>query len=176
MNDERKAGAAGYGNVRAKKIALNCAVRLVVIVIESGFADPDDAGMAGGLHQRRFAEIGMVVGLMRVNADAGPDVRLAFRGPDHGGPFALPGRDVEERPHPRLAGPREHGGLVLDQSFVVEMAMAIDQHQASAFSGSSRRGNTPVGVDSRKPVSQSRWNHDVSSSAAKFLSTGGRPI
>ena len=73
-----------------------CAVGLVVIIIEPALADRDDLRMRRRLDQRRGAKVGMRVGLVRVDADAGPDVGIALGGGDDVVPFALAGRDVEE--------------------------------------------------------------------------------
>ena len=61
-------------DMRAEALALGGAVGLVVIIIEPALADRDHARVRRRLDQRRGAEVGMGVGLVRVDADAGPDV------------------------------------------------------------------------------------------------------
>ena len=78
VDDQRQAGLPRRLDMRLEALALRRAVGLVVIIIEPALADRDHARMVGGLDQRRRAEVGMGVGLVRVDADAGPDVGLAL--------------------------------------------------------------------------------------------------
>src|SRR6478672_12602427 len=82
--------------MRLEAFALRRAVRLVVIIIEAALADSDDTRMIGRLDQCSGAKIRVIVGLMWMDADAGPDVVLTFGQGDDVAPFALSGRDVEE--------------------------------------------------------------------------------
>src|SRR5690348_6240457 len=97
----------------------------------------------------------MRVGFVRVNADAGPHIGLALRHGDDIAPLALPRGDVEEAGDAALARVFKDFGLALDQSFVIEVTMAVDQPQAasSSSSGSSRRGNRGVGCGIGAPPS-----------------------
>src|SRR5205085_2537214 len=113
--------------------------------------------------------------LVRVNADARPDIVLARGGGDHLIPFAPAGRDVEKTADAGLAGAGDHALLVLDQPLVFEMAVRIDQHQASSV-GISKRGNTPIGCATRKPVATRSANQASFSSAAKSRSSAATPI
>jgi hypothetical protein len=131
--------------VRMERPFLFCARRVVAKEVEPGFADGDDLGMAGGFQQRAAAQILVGVGLVRVDADTRKNIRLARGGADYLVPLGLAGRDVEEGPHPRGPGAFEHALTVLDQAFVFQMTMAIDQHHASS-AGSSSRGNSGVGA------------------------------
>src|SRR5262245_54727836 len=97
----------------------------------------------------------MLLGLVRVDADAGPDIRLALGSGDDVAPLAPARRRVEESLHARRASPFEHCLLVLNQALVVQVAVAIDQHQATASSGSSSLGNSPAGASIRKCASAS---------------------
>src|ERR1041384_3108967 len=88
----------------------------------------------------------MSIRLMRVNSDARPHVRVALGDRNDVAPFPLPRGDVEEALNATLAGVRENLVLPLDEAFVVEMAMAIDQpHSAASASSSSSLGNKGVG-------------------------------
>ncbi len=82
----------------------------------------------------------MGVGLVRVDADARPDIRLALGQADDLGPFALAGGNVEETADPCFPGTGEDALLVLDQALVIEVAVGIDQHQAASSSGRVRGG------------------------------------
>ena len=78
VDDQRQAGLPRRLDMRLEALALRRAVGLVVIIIEPALADRDHARMVGGLDQRRGAEVGMGVGLVRMDADARPDVGLAL--------------------------------------------------------------------------------------------------
>ena len=71
--------------------------------------------MVGAFDQRRGAEIGMRVGLVRMDADAGPDVRLALGDGDDVVPLALARRDVEEAGDAAFACILKHFVLALDR-------------------------------------------------------------
>jgi len=96
MDDERQAGRAGGRDMRLEPFALRRPVGLVVVIIEAAFADCDDTRVVGRLDQRRRAQIGMRVRLVRVDADGGPHVGLLVGNGDDVIPFALAGRDIEE--------------------------------------------------------------------------------
>src|SRR3546814_2794514 len=93
----------------------------------------------------------MLVGLVGMDAHRRPDIGFALRGGEHVVPLALAGRDVEHPLDPACSCTFEHGLLFFDQAFVIQMAMAIDEHQPAASSLRSSRGNTGVGGAMRKP-------------------------
>ena len=103
-------------DMRGEALALGGAVGLVVIIIEPALADGDDARVRRRLDQRRGAEVGMGIGLVRVDADAGPHVGLALGHRDDLVPFALAGRDVEEAADAARAGVGEHLVLALGEA------------------------------------------------------------
>src|SRR3546814_8321431 len=86
-----------------------------------------------------------------MDAHRRPDIGFALRGGEHVVPPALAGRDVEHPLDPACSCTFEHGLLFFDQAFVIQMAMAIDEHQPAASSLMSSRGNTGVGGAMRKP-------------------------
>ncbi len=98
-----------------------------------------------------------------MDTDAGPDIRLTLGRADNLIPLAATGGDVEELPYSSFACPREYPGLVVDQPLVLEMAVAIDEHQAAlSSSGNSRRGKIGVGLATVNPLSTRRIYHSVS--------------
>src|SRR5262245_12706199 len=109
--------------MRAEAALLLIAVAMIVIIIEAGLADADHAGVLGRSYEFGGIDVGMLVGLVRMNADRRPDVRLALRRADDVGPFALAGRDVEHRRHPPLPRTRQHRRLLLDEPRIVEVTM-----------------------------------------------------
>jgi hypothetical protein len=108
----------------------------LVVVIETGFADGDAARVVAEPDQVRGSDLGLFVRVMRMGPHRAPDVvvRLGDR------------RDLVEPPHPGRnrhhaadAGSRgagQHSGAILGQLGEIEMAMAVDKHQASAAAAS----------------------------------------
>ena len=76
---------------------LSVTVTMLVEIVESALADPDDTRMLRALDQPGRADVGMLVRLVRMDPDGRPYVRLTFGGRQHGIPFALACRDVEHR-------------------------------------------------------------------------------
>ena len=142
-------GLAAGGDVRAEAAALPLAVAVIVVIIQAAFADPDHARMRGAGDELGGVDMCVLIGLVRVDADGRPDVRFALGGGQHLVPFALAGGDVEHRRDAARPGTGEHGGLLLDKTLVVQMAMAVGEHQASA---SSRRGKAPTGAGRAVPA------------------------
>ena len=101
--------------------ALECPADKRVALVTAGSAG-DELGRI---------DIGVLVRLVRMDADGGPDVGLALSGGDDVVPLALAGRDVEHGGDTRGAGARQHGLLLLGDAFVVEVAVAIDQGHIS---------------------------------------------
>src|SRR5690606_3195473 len=94
------------------------------------------------------AEVGMGVGLMRMDADRRPDIRIALGNGNNFSPFLLAGRYVEKAGNPPAARALQHLVLALGQPGIVEVAVAIDQSHAASSpspSGSSSLGKTGVG-------------------------------
>ena len=102
--------------------------------------------MGSRLDQRGGAEVGMRVGLVRMDSDGRPDVGVALGGADHVVPLALAGRDVEETVHAARARIGEHFVLTLGKTLVVEVAMAVDQPHAAASSSSGQLQPREQGV------------------------------
>ena len=119
VDDQRQAGFARHCDMGAKKGLLGRAFGVLIVVIETGLADSDDFRMHGRRNQRRLAKIGVGIRLMRMNADTGPDVRLARCRGNHLIPFALPGRNIEKTADSRSTGTGEDALLVFDQAFVL---------------------------------------------------------
>ena len=165
VHDQRQTRFTSHGNMRAKQGLLHRAVGLVVVVVEPGFTDTDDLGMGCRFQQSPLAQIGMLVRLVRVDAYRGPDIVFARRGADNLVPLALACGDVEKTADTGRTGAVQDALLVLDEAFVLEMAVGIDQRQADASSGISRRGNTPSGFAIAKPLAASVSSQSDCSSA-----------
>ncbi len=88
VDDYGQAGFARHADMHPEQCLLHGAVRFVVVIIQPGFADCDDARVGAGGQQSPAPEIGMRVCLVRMDTYAGPDVGLAMCGGDDLIPFA----------------------------------------------------------------------------------------
>ena len=79
VDDNRQAGLLRRVDMAAKTILLPRPIALVVIIVEPGLADPDYARMRGALDQLGGIDIGMMIGIVRMDADASPDIGIGFR-------------------------------------------------------------------------------------------------
>ena len=120
--------------------------------------------MAGPLDQLGGVDMAMLVCLVGMNADGRPDVRLALSGGEYRIPLAFARRDVEHCGDPTGTGAFEYRLLFFDQALVIEVAMAVGEHQATA--GRSRRGKAGMGAAMRKPLAAWRAYQPSSSIAA----------
>ena len=76
MDDQRQAGGSSRFDVGGETFALGSAVRLVVEIIETAFADGNDARVRRGFNERGGAEIGMRIGKV------GPEIEPPTPDPD----------------------------------------------------------------------------------------------
>src|SRR4051794_33094139 len=105
--------------MRFEPLALRGPVRLVIKIVQPALANRDHARVIRALDQSSSAEIGMGIGLVRMDADARPDVLIALRDGDDVAPFALPGGDVEEALDAAIACILKHFGLAFDEALVI---------------------------------------------------------
>ena len=166
MDDQRQARFPASGDVRAKARLLPRAVAMVVIIVEAAFADTHHARVLRAFDQLGGIDMRMRVRLMRVDAHRRPDVRLALGGGDDRIPFAFARGDVEHRGDAAFPRPRQDRRLILGQPLVIQVAMAVGEHQASASAGTSRRGKAGVGGDRGTPCPARRAYQPSSSIAA----------
>src|SRR3546814_19037986 len=108
----------------------------------------------------------MLVGLVGMDAHRRPDIGFALRGGEHVVPLTLAGRDVEHPLDPACSCTFEHVLLFFDKDFVIQMAMAIEEHQPAASYLRSSRGNTAVGGAMRRPEAPSVVSQSLHSTAA----------
>ena len=102
VNDDGQTGFAGDIDMHAKKALLNLALGIIVVIIKPAFADPDNARILARGKKRGAPQIGVLVGLVRVNSNACEDVFLAVRCSDNLLPFALLGEMLRKAPTPAL--------------------------------------------------------------------------
>src|SRR4029453_6351506 len=117
MDHERQARVSSGLDMRLKALALRAAVRLVVIIIKTALADRDHARVVCALFERLAAKVGMSIRLVRVDANARPDVGVTFSDRNNVVPLPLPRRDVEKSMDAALACIFQHLVLAFDQSF-----------------------------------------------------------
>src|SRR3990167_986010 len=168
-------------DMAAETVLLPLTVALVVIIVEPGFADTDHAGMRGARDQLGRVDVGMMVGVVRMDTDTGPDVAVRLRHRENVVPLGLARRDVEHRGDALCARARQNLILLLGKSLVIEVTVRIDEHQASpsppiASAGSSRRGKIGTGCPTVKPLATSWANQSSSASAAKSRASHAIPI
>src|SRR3546814_14012596 len=77
----------------------------------------------GGIHFR------MRVSFMRMNAHGRPYIGVALRSGQHRIPFIFARRNVEHDADSRCAGALEYGSLILDQAFVVQLAVRSEERR-----------------------------------------------
>src|SRR6185369_7930786 len=145
MDHKREAGLARGFDMRLEALALGRTVGLVVVIIEPALPDRDHARVIGAFDERSRSEVGMSVGLVRVNSYGRPDVGVSLGGRDDVTPLTLAGRNVEEALDAAFPRVFKHFILALDEPVVIEVAMAVDQPHAASSSSSSSLGNKGVG-------------------------------
>src|SRR3546814_9798036 len=74
VDDDRQPRLLRRVDMATKTVLLSRPVALVVIIVEPGLADADDAWMRGAFHQLAGVDGGVLIGVVRVDADAGPDI------------------------------------------------------------------------------------------------------
>ena len=157
MDDQRQAGLARRGDVGAEALGLLVARAVLVVEVEAGLADADDLGMARRLDQavRRAS-----APPPSPRADGRrPSTRRCrgarrWRAPCRTGRAAC--RWSACPPRRRVRARASTPASSLGELGKVEMAVAVDQHQAGSLRGSTKRGNTPCGLGSAVPGTSSR--------------------
>jgi hypothetical protein len=79
MDDKRKAGFSRRADMRAESPLLRLARRIVIMIIEPGFADCHDFFTAAADHKFGQADVRFFVGVMRMRADRAINVGKALR-------------------------------------------------------------------------------------------------
>ena len=128
VDDQRQPGVARRRDMRAEAGALTIAVRMVVIIVEPGFSDRDDTAVRRLCDELGSVDIGMGIGLVRVDAHRGPNVGILLCRCNHLIPFTLARRDVEHSLDAGCTGTRERTRLIIDEPFVIQVTVRIDEH------------------------------------------------
>src|SRR5690606_31679104 len=83
VNDDREPGLLRRMDMAAKTVLLPGPVALVVIIVKAGLADADHPGMRGPRRELCRVDVGMLVGVVRMDTDAGPDIFVRLCGGEH---------------------------------------------------------------------------------------------
>src|SRR5579884_2175045 len=154
VDDEGPAVRAGERHVAGESRALCRARRAVIVVVEAGLADGDDAGCGEPAREGGEGVVVGGVGVVGVHADGRDDRDLPVAaGERHGGRVALDrarGADADERRYPRGGRPGEHGGAVRVEGGLRHVAVRVDERGHVA--GSSTRGKSGSAAAVRCPA------------------------
>ena len=119
MNDDWQPGFTGGDKMLAKTGFLLFAVAIIIIIIKTGFSDPDNLCMARTRDQFFCRHVTMMIGFVRMDANRRPYVILALCKPNHRVPFIFTGRYVEHGCNTGSSRPRQNISLLLDQALVI---------------------------------------------------------
>jgi len=79
VDHQRQARAARRLDVLAEDRRLNIARAEVIVEVQAAFADADDARAIRQFNQTVHGQVGIVLGLVRMDADRAPDVGVVHR-------------------------------------------------------------------------------------------------
>src|SRR5262249_2409960 len=131
VHDQRQPGLARRRNVMPEVDDLLLARAVLVVVVEAALPDADDPGMCGALQERRRAVEQLDLGLVRMDADAAPDVAEPLGDREHAGELVQPGADADAGGDAGVAGPFHHRVELRRERIEIEMTMGIDQHHSA---------------------------------------------
>lgn len=131
MDDQRQIGFAGGGDVGAEAPLLRCARTVLVVVVEPGFAEPDNLRVLGHADQVLGGDLLRLAGrLVGMDADGAPaDVIETFRKRQHPIEARDVGADGQHHVDARFARPVNDAVEVVGKLGKIEMAVAVDQHR-----------------------------------------------
>ena len=112
----------------AKAALLRLARRVVVVVIQAGFAKRHDSGVPGGRYQIGRSYVELFMGVVRMGANRAEDIGEAL---GDGEELRLTSDARGNRDHaldPCGARARDHGVKLRGKIGKIEMAMAVDEH------------------------------------------------
>ncbi len=128
MDDQRQSGLARRRDMRAEAALLRLARRIVVVVVEPGFAERDDLGVTRAENEIGGGQIELFVRIMRMRADRAKNVGKALGDRQHSVMTANARRDGHDAPDTDVARASDHGVELGGEIGKVEMAVAIDEH------------------------------------------------
>ncbi len=128
MDDERQAGLARRRDMRAKAALLRLARRVVVVVIEAGFAERHDFRVPRQRDEIGRRHVELFMGVMRMRADRAKHVGKALGDREQVRLALDPRRNRHHALDAGGAGARHHGIELGGEIGKIEMAMAVDEH------------------------------------------------
>ena len=129
---------AGRGDVTEEGDPLRLARRVVVVVVEPGFADRHDLRIGGEPHKVSGRHVGFFGGIVRVGADRAVDPRIALDQIPELREARDPRRDGHDGLDSSRAGAIEDRVAILVEVGEIEMAVAVDEHAIPAQPTASR--------------------------------------
>ena len=130
VDDQRQPGFARGGNVGAEALRLRLARGVVVMIVEAGLADRHHLRVGGKAHQLGRGDVQFFRRIVRMGADRAIDLVERFRDFKNLWKLPDPGRDRHHAPDPGSEGAGDDGLPLLGEIGEVEVAVAVDQHQA----------------------------------------------
>ena len=134
VNDQRLPELFGDCDLSSKSFFLSGVGRVVVVKIESGFADGDHRWVCACIPNRVAERVVEVLGVMRVDSDGSRDS------------IGMLPRDLDRRldrrriartanagnsPHARFLCALEHGVELSEEARVIQMAMGVEKHRSA---------------------------------------------
>ena len=128
VDNERQIQLPGQADLTAKRLDLNGVRRAIAKEVEAGLADGHNLGLLDEGSKGLFSRIIVTVGVVRMDADAGVDLRITACHL-----HCLPARlkvipDREHQADPCSLGPRERFDSVGIELPHLDVAMRIDEH------------------------------------------------
>ena len=134
VDDERQTGDARRLDVAAEAGHLIVARRGVVVVIEPGFADGNDARVLCQAHDIVERHVGFLACLMRMCADRAPDAIVGLDDLPQLLEAAHARRDRHHRADAGRRGALDERRAIRLEVREVEMAVAVDEHHVASAS------------------------------------------
>ncbi|HTS74840.1 MAG TPA: hypothetical protein VMG40_01480, partial [Bryobacteraceae bacterium] len=123
-----------YAHLSDEHVTLDFARGKIVVVIETDFADGDNARVLEQIAQSRESFRGRFGGVVRMDSDGGVEARIPVRQPDSGFEIrrAVAGSDGHHRLHARGQRALNYLVAVIFELVAIEMAMGVD-HPARIY-------------------------------------------
>ena len=134
VNDQRQSGRARRRDMGAKAPLLRVARAVVVVIVETRFADRHDFRMPRVGDEIVHCYVQLLVRVMRMRADRAIDVRKTLRDRQHAGKAPHARRDRDQRaPSPPPRARIDDRVNLAGKIRKIEMAMTVDQHRSVAL-------------------------------------------
>jgi hypothetical protein len=128
VDDQRQLGHARCGDMAKEPLALRCAGRIVVVVVEADLADGDDRRILGDACQIVGGHVRLLRGVVGMRADRAEDALIALGQRLQGAEFRHPRRDGDHGIDAGGVGAGDDRVAVLVEVGEIEMAVAVDEH------------------------------------------------